>query len=509
MNPNLASQADATSYDRVPYPGRPAPASHCRRLEAVAALFGLSPAPPATARVLELGCGFGGNLLPQAVEYPAARFVGCDAAATAIAAAEAQARALGLANVELRHEDLCGVDAGWGRFDYVICTGVFSWVGPDVRRRILEILRTNLAPGGVAYVSYNTLPGWHLRRAVRDLMCYHAAGFDDPTQAVAQARAALALVAEAQPDDTAYAALIREEYAKLSRADDWYLYHEMLEEHNQPVAFQEFVRQAEAAGLQYVGAADLPRMFAHDLPPSARTFVDGLPLEAREQYLDFLRGNAFRRDILCLRELSPDRRPDPSALDRFSVGLTHDARPEADESGEPLRLCVGRCDLPCPAPLAAAVRHVAERRPEFVPVSRLREIARRPPGSDDGDCLMRFLLDAVTAGALEAVLSPPRVTGRVGERPVASPWARLQAGGDGTLTNQNHEPVPISDVARMTVRLLDGTRDRRAVAEAVGREVNAGRVPPGRLNGAGEPADVAGLVDHVLAGLARAALLIA
>ena len=44
--------------------------THPNRLAAVARLFGMEAAPVANCRVLELGCGAGGNLIPLAYYLP-------------------------------------------------------------------------------------------------------------------------------------------------------------------------------------------------------------------------------------------------------------------------------------------------------------------------------------------------------------------------------------------------------------------------------------------------------
>ena len=42
------------------------------------------------------------------------------------------------------------------------------------------MIRTNLSPNGIAFVSYNTNPGGHLKRILRDMMLFHANLFEDP-----------------------------------------------------------------------------------------------------------------------------------------------------------------------------------------------------------------------------------------------------------------------------------------------------------------------------------------
>src|SRR6266567_6321347 len=94
--------APASSYDAVPYSVGAFPQTRPDRLATLATLFGLHPASPARARVLELGCAAGGNLIPMALAGPAARFVGIDLSARQIDDARATARELGLTNVDFQ-----------------------------------------------------------------------------------------------------------------------------------------------------------------------------------------------------------------------------------------------------------------------------------------------------------------------------------------------------------------------------------------------------------------------
>ena len=64
-----------------------------------------------------------------------------------------------------------------GEFDYIIAHGVYSWAPQVVRDKIMDVFARNLAPAGVAYVSYNVLPGWHLSAAIRELVLYRLRKF--------------------------------------------------------------------------------------------------------------------------------------------------------------------------------------------------------------------------------------------------------------------------------------------------------------------------------------------
>src|ERR1700754_323283 len=72
------STADSAGYDALPYPAMPITYTQPSHLAALAMLFGLSPANAEHARVLELGCASGGNIIPLASRFPNAHFVGID-----------------------------------------------------------------------------------------------------------------------------------------------------------------------------------------------------------------------------------------------------------------------------------------------------------------------------------------------------------------------------------------------------------------------------------------------
>src|SRR5206468_374382 len=81
---------------------------------------------------------------------------------------------------------------------------------------------------------------------------------------------------------------------------DTYLFHEYLEEVNQPLYFHQFAERAAAAGLQYVGEATNVPLPQNLDPDVLRTLGEVAPdLLHAEQYLDFLRNRFFRRTLLC------------------------------------------------------------------------------------------------------------------------------------------------------------------------------------------------------------------
>ena len=102
----------ATSYDSVPYDSNAYPQSQPEQLAAIAKLFGLAPKLPSQARVLELGCATGGNIIPLAARYPNGVFLGLDLSEKQVSAGREVIKAVGLRNIELRHGDIAAISNG-------------------------------------------------------------------------------------------------------------------------------------------------------------------------------------------------------------------------------------------------------------------------------------------------------------------------------------------------------------------------------------------------------------
>ena len=82
--------------------------------------------------------------------------------------------------------------------------------------------------------------------------------------------------------------------------------------------------------------------------------------------------------------------------------------------------------------------------------------------------LEAILTDAYVLGIIDLHVHPPALTIQAPDRPVASPLARLQARTRDDVTTLLHTRVRIADAnALRLLPLVDGTRDRAALAAAV------------------------------------------
>jgi len=270
--------------------------------------------------VLELGCGAGGNLLPMAVALPGSTFVGIDTSRRAIERAQATSQRLGLTNVRFEQISIEQYDVPAGGVDYVIAHGVFSWVPEAVRASLLALCATALSDRGVAYISYNALPGGHPRQALREMLAYHVDAIEPPDQRMTAARGFLRLLAAASEADGELAKTLGPEARRLAEHVDGLFFHETLAQVNHPLYFHEFVAEAAAHGLQYLTEAEFSETQLGALPEQLQqallTISDPL---RREQYLDFLKERMFRQTLLVHDAIAVDRTPQPQRLAALAV----------------------------------------------------------------------------------------------------------------------------------------------------------------------------------------------
>jgi methyltransferase-like protein/trans-aconitate methyltransferase len=301
MSTVTLSPSQNETYDEMPYESYPYDMTSPQHLRTMATFFGMKPPAIETARVLELGCASGGNLIPHAVNYPKAHFVGVDLSKVQIDEANKDKTALNLNNIEFYACSITEIDQSFGKFDYIICHGVFSWVPEFVREAILKISKENLTENGVAYISYNTLPGWNMVRTIRDMMLYHSNIFTDVKDKVAQSRLLLEFVKDSlEGSNTPYAQMLKSETELLFKQADNYLRHEHLEDNNVQFYFSDFMDMAKKNDLQYLADCNIASMYLGNMPAKVVEKLQTIKDIVRvEQYMDFINNRRFRSTLLC------------------------------------------------------------------------------------------------------------------------------------------------------------------------------------------------------------------
>jgi methyltransferase-like protein/SAM-dependent methyltransferase len=501
------------SYDEVPYPDLCYTQTHPDRLATLATLLGLAPAPIGHCRVLELGCASGGNLIPMAYGLPDSEFVGIDFSATQINAGRQVIAALQLDNINLQQQNLLDLAPDFGRFDYIIAHGVYSWVPAPVRDQLLAICKESLADNGIAYVSYNTYPGWHMLEALRRMMLYHTRHVADPRQKVVQARQLLDFLAESVPGSedpystfslaygqmlSAYHSFVVQEREREHSGFELLL-HDELEAINDPVYFHEFITQAAAHGLQYLVEADFARVMPSNLPPGVAQAMLKMSHDIieMEQYMDFVRNRTLRQTLLCHDDLNAQRalRPDPERLAPFYIATyAQPVTPDInipDQSVIQFRGLDGSL-LSIDHPVSkAAMLHLARISPQAVAFDELLKLARRQIAQEapaglakteplaDAQALAANILKAYSYSTrlVELHVHAPRFTLHAGPRPLVPPLARLQAqAGTTKVTNLRHERVRLDQISQHLLPYLDGQHSLTELLDNLLDLVEQGRI---------------------------------
>jgi methyltransferase-like protein len=472
-------------YDRLSYPAMPVALSQPQHLAALAILHGLDPPDVTHARVLELGCATAGNIIPLAARFPEAVFLGVDLAQRHIDQGRGRIAELDLRNIGLEQGDLASLELAGRQFDYVICHGVFSWVPREVQEAIFRICRQTLTANGLATISYNVLPGWHLRMVIRDL-CRRYAGGGTPQQRVARARAALRQIAEASSAAEPYGQLLRLEARRLQDVPSAYILGEFLAAENRPCHVTDFIARAAEADLDYLCEADLAAAVPPDLEPGLRSRIDNLAGSDRalaEQHVDFLTGRLFRRSVLVRRQSAtkPTARPDPALLRRLHVASQ--IRFDAAQSDDRLSVFTDRQARPISTadPLVSqTLKRLEAAYPDTLTLGEL------VGGPTDEVRVARAILTILLAGRGSVSVLPVRVGRASDVVPRAWAVARAEAGSiQPWITTLLHGAVPASPILRLLLPLLDGTNDRAAVSACLAEALQTGAVavpelPPGQ-----------------------------
>jgi SAM-dependent methyltransferase len=489
------------AYDAIPYHHGAVPDSHPARLGVIARLHGIAAAAPDGCRVVELGCGEGMNLLPFAERLPHAQFTGVDFSPVQIATAEAARAACGIANARFLCADLRTFEPE-GEFDYIIAHGVYSWVPDDVKDRLLAICARALAPNGVAYVSYNTLPGWSLLAGLRQFLLGEISHEPDPPAKLAHATRVLAALDQAaagQPGS--YAAMLREAIADMRAKPPTLLFHDELAAINDPVTFRQFTAHAARHGLAYLAEAHYATMPYEHVPAPIRGALAGLQPDffRAQQFMDVIFQRWLRNSLLVAAPSSPSHGVNPCVIHDCALGLRLRPAPSSGNAsldpGSPLQL-LGPNDLsftfdtpfekaffttlveaaPARIPFSQALEttHLLLRganlpiNPSTAPTATPAPQANSMSTTASTDLLPLYgtLYRLFALDALDLVLTGDGAWLRNSAAPTPSPLMRHQAISSPTVTNRWHEPVTLTGEGPHALLAANSPSHSAALAKA-------------------------------------------
>ena len=456
------------SYDVVQYDSFPYKQTHPNHLFTIGSLFGLNPKPFHEAKILELGCASGGNLIPMACSAPNATFLGIDLSSKQIEAGQSVVKALNLKNISLEKKSILDFKANDGQFDYILCHGVYSWVDHKTQDKIFSICQHNLSEQGVAFISYNALPGWNMVKSIRDMMNYHIQNISDPKEKAQQSRSILQFILNGiKENESPYSKFLESEIQILSQQQDSYLYHEHLEENNNPEYFYEFAQRAKQYKLDYLADSDIAQMFAGNLPQSvAQEFSKINDIVRLGQYMDFVRNQRFRQTLLCHDSVKINRNIDFAKLKQYQ--FTYVGTVEGDED----QLQIDK------AALSFRGQYITIRVTDFLAKTALWTLSQQTRPITYADFILKVkqasriqdtakietilkhelnLVRLVIGGMVQ--LSSGALSYATGacQSPKASGLVKYQLQQQNTVTNQRHEFVKLSPIEQELLKLCDGT----------------------------------------------------
>ena len=327
-NTRMTKEQAKEIYADLGYLSQPFPYASAPFLESYARLLGLSPAPASTARILEIGSSYGGNLISQALFYPQATFTGIEIAPTQVSVGKTYIDQLGITNLDLLEGDVNESHEHLGTYDYIIAHGFYSWVDEETKDNFLRLCKEHLAENGILYMSYNTYPGWHKMDSVRALLEFANKDVDTLNhrekvrhgKTVASKLGALMLEYDTVKNQQGpFLQSLRQTLQK----QDCYVGHDHLEPVNTPVYFHQCIDHMTKHGFTYLCDCDLNLSFPDVYDETLRTKLQELaphdPL-AREQYIDFMLNAAFRKSLFTHKGATPKRITESSVTD---VGFQH------------------------------------------------------------------------------------------------------------------------------------------------------------------------------------------
>ena len=252
----------------------------------------------------ELGFGQGAGLNLLAAANPQGDFWGTDFNPAHASGAMQLAADAGLTNLHAfddSFEQFAARDLP--KFDYITLHGVWSWVGAENCRHIVNFIHKHLKVGGAVYVSYNTLPGWTHALPMRGLLSQYVDYQTAPADSMAsRLDGALKLLTDLSEIPGSYfkaTPQLAERIKALQGQNRNYLAHEYLNRHWNPVFFSEMVELMADAKLTFGAHANpMNCIDAINHTKELQTVLDRIPNPIfKEVVRDLGINQTFRRDL--------------------------------------------------------------------------------------------------------------------------------------------------------------------------------------------------------------------
>ncbi len=252
---------------------------------------------------LELGCRVGMASSLLAAAFPHASFIGIDSDAEQIGRARATAEAGGLGNLQfIEHgmDYLTTLDLP--PCDFISLHGVIDRVAPSSRQGLADFVAKTLKPGGLAYVSYNAMPGWAPLQPLRRVILNHRGS--DPAKTLENTVTGLQYLRYLRENDAAFFAANPAAQSFLDRllaSEPGHVLRDYFSDAWEPLYFPEVGLSFGQAGMAYCGSTEVERNYTDLIVP--KTFwemLNGAENDfLRESHKSLILNESFRRDLYC------------------------------------------------------------------------------------------------------------------------------------------------------------------------------------------------------------------
>lgn len=369
-----------------------------------------------------------------------------------------------------------------------------------------------------------------MRGMIRQMMLHHTKHVKDTRSRIQQARALLSFIADStEGQETPYAKVIKQELDLLGKHPDSYLFHEHLEENNQPLFFYEFLEMAHEHSLQFVGETNLASMITSNLPAKAAEALSALTNDVhhRSQYTDFVTNRMFRQTLLCHKGCQVTRHIDQSSLDGIALSgnFTADDPKQLQDLSPDVEVAYkcanGRGIKTSNSALKALILSLAEAWPSSLTIPELCESVKKklsevlvvgqPEETSISQIVCVNMLQMLVRGDIEFRYLPDRFISTVSDKPKVSPLTILQANTEGAITSHRHNMFNADPLTKLILKMLDGEHSKADLVDYLGKLAAEGKL---NVTVKGEaPADMRPIhtaaIEKILAQLRRSAVLIA
>lgn len=294
-------------------------------------------------------------------------------------------------------------------FDVIVLHGIWSWVSPENRDAIVEILRRKLKVGGIAYVSYNANPGWAPAAPFRNLVALYAeteaAGANGVAARVDHALDSVRTLVDVGASYFRNTPSSISALGSIAQHDKNYVVHEYTSKDWHVMDFREVAQALRPAKLEFLTSArTLDGIASLNLSADEQQLLNAVHDTATRQVTeDFMANRQFRADIF----VKGARRLNNLELEAAFLDQMFTLVRPADEIGFTLRVPRGEAKLDerVHAPLIAAFANM-----DSAPKT-LRQLAGDPllKGISISDIVQAVVLQ-VGAGNVSPAQSPSAAT---------------------------------------------------------------------------------------------------